>query len=199
MTGKLLTTLRTTTETTNAPGNGDLKGAEADFTFAATEYLTLSASYAYNKVDIPATKNPFPQSNGVLITVPIPIYQVYTPENSASAAIDYERPLGELKLIAHLDANYDSGYYANYTDVAYDSVTRAVTVRQPKGDKSFVMNGRLALGDIPAGDGHATVSIWARNLLNEEHLFYKSQSATSGVSGFYNEPRTYGLEVNVKM
>lgn len=198
-TGKLLTTLRTTTETTNAPGDGKLRGAEADFTFAATEYLTLSASYAYNKVEIPATKNPFPQSNGVLITVPIPIYQVYTPENSASAAIDYERPIGDVKLIAHLDANYDSGFYANYTDVAYDSVTRAVTVRQPKGDKSFVMNGRIAIGDIPAGDGRATVSIWARNLLNEEHLFYKGQSVTSGVSGFYNEPRTYGLEINVKM
>ena len=199
LTGKLLTTLRTTTETTNAPGEGKLRGFEADFTFAATENLTLSANYAYNKVEIPATKNPFPQSNGILITVPIPIYQVYTPENSASASLDYDRPIGSLKLMAHLDANYDSGFYANYTDVAYDPVTRAVTVPQPKGDKSFVVNARLALGDIPAGDGHATISIWARNLLNEEHLFVKSTSVTAGVMGFFNEPRTYGIEFNVKM
>ena len=199
LTGKLLTTLRTTTETTNAPGEGKLRGFEADFTFAATENLTLSANYAYNKVEIPATKNPFPQSNGILITVPIPIYQVYTPENSASASLDYDRPIGSLKLMAHLDANYDSGFYANYTDVAYDPVTRAVTVPQPKGDKSFVVNARLALGDIPAGDGHATISIWARNLLNEEHLLVKSTSVTAGVMGFFNEPRTYGIEFNVKM
>jgi len=199
VTGKLLTTLRTTTETTNAPGNGDLKGIEGDFTLAATENLTLSASFAHNIVDIPATKNPFPQSNGQLITQPIPIYQVYTPENSGSLALDYERPFMGARFTAHFDANYDSGYYANYTDVAYDPTTRAVTYKQPKGDKATVVNGRLAVTDIETSAGKATFSLWSRNLLNEEHLFYKGASTTGGVSGFYNEPRTFGFEVNLKM
>ena len=199
VTGALLTTLRTTTETTNAPGNGDLKGVEGDFTFAATDNLTLSANFAHNIVDIPATKNPFRQANGLLITVPIPIYQVYTPENSASFAIDYETPLWGAKLVGHLDANYDSGYYANYTDVAYDPVTRAVTVKQPKGDKATIVNGRIAITDIETNAGKATFSVWSRNLLDEEHVFYKSQSVTAGSQGFYNEPRTFGVEVKFKM
>lgn len=199
VTGKLLTTLRTTTETTNAPGNGDLKGFEADLTLAPMEGLTLSASFAHNVVDIPATKNPFPQSNGQLITVPIPIYQVYTPENSASAAIDWEAPLWGAKVMAHIDGNYDSGYYASYTDVAYDPVTRAVTVKQPKGDKAFVVNARVALTEVQTGAGMATFSIWSRNLLDEEHVFAKSQSVTAGTSGFFNEPRTFGFEVSLKM
>jgi iron complex outermembrane receptor protein len=199
VTGKLLTTLRTTTETTNAPGEGDLKGFEADFTLAATDSLTLTTNYAHNVVDIPATKNPFPQSNGQLITAPIPIYQVYTPENSGSVALDYEAPLWGAKFVSHIDANYDSGYYANYTDVAYDPVTRAVTVKQPKGDKAMIVNARIALTDIPTAAGKATVSIWSRNLLNEEHVFYKSQSVTAGVNGFFNDPRTFGFEINLKM
>jgi len=199
VTGALLTTLRTTTETANAPGNGDLKGFEADFTLAATDDLTLSASFAHNIVDIPDTKNPFRQSNGQLITVPIPIYQVYTPENAGSLAADYETPFMGAKFTAHLDANYDSGYYANYTDSAYDPVTRAVTYKQPKGDKSMVVNGRVAITEIDTSAGKATFSLWSRNLLNEEHLFYKSGAPLTGVSGFYNEPRTVGFEVNLKM
>jgi len=199
VTGKLLTTLRTTTETSNAPGEGDLKGFEADFTFAVTDNLTLTTNYAHNIVDIPATKNPFTQANGLLITVPIPIYQVYTPEDSGSVALDYETPLWGAKLVGHIDANYDAGYYANYTDSAYDPVTRAVTVKQPKGEKATVVNARIALTDIATPAGTATISVWSRNLLNEEHLFYKSKDAFGAVSGFFNEPRTFGLELNLKM
>lgn len=198
-TGLTSTTLRTTTETFNAPGQGDLSGFEADFTFVATDRLTLSASYANNKVDIPATINPFRQSNGQFITVPIPIYQVYTPEHSGSVALDYEAPLFGATFVGHVDANFDNGYYANYTDVAYDPVTRAVTVFQPKGDSSFNVNARIALTDIVVGDATATIALWSRNLLDEEHVFYKSKSVLQGVQGFYNEPRTYGLEVKLKM
>lgn len=199
VTGNLLTTLRTTTETTNAPGDGKLRGFEADLSFAATEQLTFNASYAYNKVEIPATVNPFRQSNGQLITVPIPIYQVYTPESSGSVSADYEQPFMGATIQAHLDANFSDGFYANYTDVAYDPVTRAVTVRQPKGESSMIVNGRIALTDIAVGEGVATFSLWSRNLLDEEHIFYKSRSVLGGVNAFFNEPRTIGFEVKLKM
>jgi iron complex outermembrane recepter protein len=199
VTGLTLTTLRTTTETSNAPGKGDLSGFEADFTFAATDNLTLSASYAYNKVDIPDTLNPFRQANGQLITVPIPIYPVFTPETSGSVAMDYEAPFMGVTLLAHLDANFDSGYYSSYTDVAYDSVTRAVTVAQPKGEDAMLLNGRLALADIAAGPGMATISLWSRNLLDEEHVTQVFRGVQAGLGGFFNEPRSYGLEVSLKM
>jgi iron complex outermembrane receptor protein len=199
VTGLTLTTLRTTTETTNAPGKGDLSGFEADFTLAATDNLTFSASYAYNSVDIPDTKNPFRQANGQLITVPIPIYQVFTPETSGSVALDYEAPFMGVSLRAHIDANFDSGFYSNYTDVAYDPVTRAVTVQQPKGDEAMVVNARVALAEIAAGAGTATVSIWSRNLLDEEHVTQVYRGVQGGLGGFFNEPRSYGIEVGLKM
>ncbi len=200
--GVRVATTRTTTDTVNAPGTGKLKGVEAELTLAPTKGLTLSASYAWNSVKIPDTLNPFPQTGGVFITVPVPIYQVYTPEHSGSAAVDYEVPVveGAAKLRLHLDANFDSGYYANYTDSNYDSVTRAVRYAQPKGDAAFVVNGRIALADVAMGDSgaKATFALWARNLLNEQHLFYKSGTAAAGISGFFNDPRTFGGEVNIK-
>ncbi len=197
--GTVSFTNRTTTETINSPGKGKLNGFEADFTFAATDFLTLSASYAYNKVDIPATRNPFLQANGQVIAVAIPIYQVYTPENSASFAIDFEAPFRAARFVAHLDANYGDGYYANYTDLAYDPVTRAVTMPNPKGDSSLIVNGRLSLADIPAGDGLALISIWSRNLLNDEHVFAKFVDPRQGFGGFFNDPRTFGIELAVKL
>jgi hypothetical protein len=134
-----------------------MKGIEAELTLAPVKGLTMSASYAYNHVSIPATVNPFPQTGGVFITVPVPIYQVYTPEHSASGSIDYETLVGQgdVKLRFHIDGNYDSGFYANYTDSNYDSVTRAVRYAQPKGDAGLVFNGRIALADMemPAADG----------------------------------------------
>ena len=203
--GVLQTNNRTTSETANAPGNGKLKGIEADFTLAPLEGLTLNASYAFTKVKIPATANPFPQSvgGGVFAVVPfrIPIYAVYTPENAASGSIDYEIPMQGFKLLAHLDANYADGYFANYTDPGFSNTTGKVAVSQPKGDSSFIVNGRLALADIELGSGGQTLTIaaWARNLFNEQHAFYRSFSPTSGGTGIFNEARTYGVEISVKM
>jgi iron complex outermembrane receptor protein len=199
--GVRVATTRTTLDVVNAPGTGKVKGVEAELTLAPFSGLTLSASYAYNSVKIPDTVNPFPQTGNVFITVPIPIYQTYTPEHSASAAIDYETPIGGVVLKAHFDINYNSGYFATNTDSNYDNVTRAVRFAQPKGDAGTIANARLAISDIELGNSGAklTVAAWARNLFNEEHLFYKSGSAAAGISGFFNDHRTYGIELNVKM
>ena len=199
--GVRIATTRTTTNTVNAPGTGHLEGVEAEFTVAPVRGLTLNASYAYNSVKIPATVNPFPQTGGVFITVPVPIYQVYTPTHSASGAIDYELPVGGVTLRAHLDGAYDSGFYANYTDGAYDPVTRAVRYVQPKGDAGLVFNARLAVAAIDLGNGGArlTVSAWARNLFDEQHVFVKSGSPQAGLSGFFNDARTFGVEGNIRM
>ncbi len=192
--GNLLQTNRTTIETANAPGTGRAKGVEAELTVAPMAGLTLTASYAYNDVTIPATVNPFPQgATGQIVTTPIKIYPVYTPAHAASGAVDYERPMGDYSLVAHLDANYDSGFYANYNDPAPG-------VAQPKGDPGFVVNGRIGITDIALNDTGArlSVSAWSRNLLNEQHMFYKGLNTLTGLSGFFNEPRTYGLEATVR-
>jgi len=194
--GNLLNGTRTTQETTNAPGTGHLHGVEAELTLMPVDGLTLSASYAFNSVTIPNTANPFPVvSNGTSIINPNPvkIYPVYTPRHAATGSIDYEVPLGGAKLRFHLDANYDSGYYTSYNDPS-------AVLAQPKGDANVVVNGRLAIADIPLqGRGAtATLSAWARNLLNEQHMFFKAANGSIGTYGYFNEPRAFGVEANVR-
>jgi iron complex outermembrane receptor protein len=200
--GVRVTTTRTTTNTVNDPGKAKLKGVEVEFTLAPIAGLTLMASYAYNSVKIPDALNPFPitGNNGQPSSFAVPIYQVYTPAHSASGSIDYEIPFDGAALRFHLDGNYDSGYYGNYTDPGFNALTGVVTYKQPKGDSGLVFNGRIAVADIEMGKSGAkvTISAWARNLFNEEHIFLKSAAATSGVAGFFNEARTFGGEINMK-
>lgn len=193
-------TTRTTTSTINAPGKGGLHGVEAELTVNPLEGLTLTGSYSYQYVRIPATVNPYPNAAGVISTVAVPIYQTYTPKHSASGAIDYELPLGGLTIRAHLDGNYDTGFYANVTNPVYAGPGSAANVYQPKGEKSFIVNSRVAVADIGLGYGDAKLSLafWVRNLFDEQHLFYKSLSPTSGLNGFFNEPRTLGGEMNIR-
>jgi len=191
---------RTTTSTINAPGTGGLHGVEAELTINPVAGLTLSGSAAYQYVRIPATVNPYPNANGVISTVAVPIYQTYTPKFSASGAVDYELPLNGFAIRAHLDGNYDDGFYSNVSDPVYIGPGNAANVYQPKGEKAFIVNSRIAVADIAVGQGDAkvTFAFWARNVFNEQHLFYKALSPTSGLNGFFNEPRTLGGEMNVR-
>ena len=172
-----------TEETRNAPGTSKIRGIEVDFTARPVDGLTIGASYAYTHITVPATPNPF--LNNALFQV----YTVYTPENAASGNIDYEIPMpvvgGDTALRFHIDANYASS--------AYSFQNEAV-----KADPSFIVNGRIALADIPMNDQgtRATLSLWSRNLFNETHIYRRSAANASilGDYGNFNPPRTFGVE-----
>jgi iron complex outermembrane receptor protein len=193
-------TTRTTTSTINAPGIGGVHGVEAELTVNPLTGLTLTGSWSYQYVHIPATVNPYPNAAGVTSTVAVPIYQTYTPKYSASGAVDYELPLNGLTLRAHVDGNYDSGFYASNNDPVYTGPDATGNIYQPRGEKSFIVNSRISVGDIDLGYGDAKLSFafWTRNLFNEQHMFYKALSPTSGMNGFFNEPRTFGGEMNIR-
>jgi iron complex outermembrane receptor protein len=197
--GNLITgssTTRTTTDTINAPGEGEVRGFEADVFAVPLEGLTLSASYAYSDVSIPATLNPFPTFvtgvGMVLATVPTRIYQQFTPEHAFTGSVDYARPFQDFTLRVHLDGTWDSGSYA--TDRDPSPVLAAI-----KSQDGMVFNGRISLADIELFSSvNMTVSIWSRNLLDAEYLYARNISATNGVTGAFNEPRTFGFEARVR-
>jgi iron complex outermembrane receptor protein len=173
-----------TEETVNAPGTSKIKGFEADLTVRPVDGLTLGASYAYTDIKVPPVANPLPgPTNGVITNV----FTVYTPKHAGSAFADYEVPLsawGEAKVRFHVDANYAGPQYSFQAE-------------DVKTDKSFIVNGSIALADIPMSLGaRGTLNLWARNLLNEDHI-YRRSNANAAVIGDYanfNAPRTFGLQ-----
>ena len=197
--GQLLpgSTTRTTTETFNAPGTGQLHGIETEFMVIPMEGLTLSLNYAWNYVKIPAVVNPYPTyvpgTGNVYSTTAVAQNQVYTPEHAVSVAADYVRPIMDYTLRAHLDGNWDSGSYGSTTAFV------APGVPQIKSQSGLTVNGRIELGGIQlAPHAQMSVALWARNLLDKEYLYTRSYSITGGVSGVFNTPREVGLEGRLK-
>ena len=172
---------RGTLETTNATGSGTTRGAEGELTYLVSPGFTVSANYAYTEVSLPKAPNPF-AGNAL-----VPVYALNTPRNAFSFSADYQKPIDMVTFKAHLDVNASDGYHAVSSDPTLT-------------DKALVVNGRLALADIPLLNtrGKMQISAWVRNLANEEHTFYKSYNVSLGTYGIFNEPRTYGVEANVK-
>lgn len=172
---------RTTAVTTNALGKVQSRGAELEFSLMPVENLTLRLSHAYTDIDALRTVDPF--GAGVQVTV----QPLLAPKNASSLAVDYLVPLANASALKfHLDGNWSDGFYTSEYD-------------QTLTDRSTVVNARVALVDVPMGSGGATAefSLWSRNLLDEQHLFYKLNSAALGQTGIFNDPRTFGLDVTV--
>lgn len=190
-------TVRNTLETVNAEGATKIRGIEADLTVRLVEGLSMGLSYAYTYTKVPPARNTVQEQLNASLTPPVttPVFQdvyiLYTPKHALSGSIDYDMPVGNagMMLKLHLDANYSSP--------AFSFVSENV-----KTDKSFIVNGRLSLAEIPVSDNGRTlaVSLWARNLLNESHI-YRRSNANRLVLGDYanfNAPRTVGIEATVE-
>ena len=195
-TGTTITT-RTTTNTYNTPNHGKVSGVEAEFTVAPLRGLTMGAAYTYAYARVGAAVNPYPQAqaNGTSIVDLTPHAQqaVNTPLHSASGQIDYEMPVADYTLRGHFDGAWDSGSFGS-------STPNATGVWNPRSQPGVVFNTRLSLGDIAMGgsDAKLTVSLWVRNLFNEQHLVARTYSVGSGVYGYFNDPRTFGGQANIK-
>src|SRR5262245_6796369 len=170
---------RNTLETINAPGTTKIKGFEAEATWLATDKLTFSGSYAYTDTEVPPTLNPFTDQIQ-------PVFIVFTPENAANVGLDYATPMRNGRSFkVHLDASYaDATQTFDQTPVT--------------NDESFLVNGRIMLADLAVGRGGLmTLSLWARNLLDEEYVYRRDPAnrATLGDYGNFGAPRTYGVSV----
>ena len=185
-------TVRNTLETVNAIGTTKIRGIEADLTIRPVEGLSMNLSYAYTYTKVPPARNTVQEALNATLPVPIttPVFQtvfiLYTPENALSGSIDYDVPIGGSGTLLrfHVDANYSDPVH---TFVSETTLT----------DKSFLVNGRISLSDIPMGAGgqKLTVALWGRNLFNEEHIYRRSAANTTlGDYANYNAPRTFGIE-----
>ncbi len=173
-------TTRTTIETVNANGTGRIRGIEVDFNLAPVKGLLLSASYAYTDGKLPVALNPF---NGRLEQS----FIVFTPENAASFAGTYTHDFGPAVFRANFSANLSDGYRG-----IFNSATLS--------DPSFLVNGRISLGEIKVGRGaQIEFAAWARNLFDREQLQFALDNAQlSRKIGFFNEPRQLGFDMQVR-
>ena len=172
---------RTTMVTTNALNDATSRGAELEFSVMPVDNLTVSLNYAYTDASELTAIDPF--GAGLEVTVS----PLLAPKNAGSLGLDYYVPFANASALKfHVDGNWSDGFYTSEYD-------------QTLTDSSFIVNARIALVDVPLDANGASMdfSLWARNLLDEEHLFYKLINAALGQTGIFNDPRTFGLDLTV--
>lgn len=164
-------------------GESRTVGAEVEAHWQPVDRFVVRLGYAYLDAE-------FTDTDRTMTTIstlgPIPLEgktPVNTPEQQLSGMLRYTQALGgELAIVASTDARYVGKRYLEVTNQPNDLA-----------DSYSVVNARLSL--VPDSE-RWTVSVWARNLLDEEYLTYVNNLPGPGFKlDIFGEQRSYGLSV----
>ena len=162
-------------ETINAGNTIDVNGVELDIALAPINNLVIGLNYTYMDEDTPPQLNTF---TGLQQELETP----QTPRHAGSLTVDYTFSPWEVgTLSTHVDiTSTDRFFYVAYSPELqrFDSYT--------------LFNARITLSEISIGtyDQSLAISLWGRNLTDEEYIAFAFPSAQA-----FGTPRTAGIDV----
>lgn len=169
-------------------GEATMQGFELETLFAITEGLTMNFSYGYLDADYESFKIRNLATNQIDDLTSVSLFP-YSPKSSASLGLNYEQNLGFGVLSMRTDWSYSSSFY-----VYHDPLNSART----GVDDYDVVNLRIGISEIAlGGDNELAVSLWGKNILDEEYRINGIPTATGAVN-YYGDPATFGLDVSYK-
>lgn len=163
---------------TNA-GEQSTTGAEIDFTWSATDALTLN--FAGTFLDPTYDSFPGSASGDLSGTTPSGI-----PDVATSMGFNYDFALGNWDSYVRADWQYsaDTAFFDDPANEALiDSVGYSREVNEVNASAGFEKDNGLS------------VAVWARNLFDEQRITtaFPSVAQAGSISGYPNQPRTYGV------
>lgn len=168
-------------ETRNA-AEGEVAGAELDFTALITDKLVFSGGVGY--MDAEFTKLDDPDDGALEVSLEHKF--VNTPELSTNLSLEYTLPIssaGDLELRAD---------YSYRDKIANDAVN---TPKLIEGSLEL-WNARAA---FMSADGHWEIAVFGRNLTDELYLTSGLSTTSFGIiEGIYGRPREFGLSLNYR-
>jgi len=206
------------TEIVNA-AEATITGFELDMQAQATESLFLSLAYAYTDTEFDKvidTENTFGKGAGVDISD----YwgATLSPEHVATLTAEYKMELeqvGDLSFL--LSYNWRDDHQSNPARIYNDDVKKIENLQSLATGGSLihtdtsseqenniieaygVLNGRITLSNIDMGDDmSASVSLWGKNLANEDYHAYKITGFTQGTLASFGEPRSAGADFTIQ-
>lgn len=170
----------------DAEGNG----FEMDLTWAATENLTLSANYNYLDTEIteyPLLAGETAADDRKGKSLPNVADETY------SLGAEYIVPVADLgDLTFRADYSYVGERDGN-VDAAVDPVAAALR-NQYIDDLEESYSNLSARVSLESVTGDWSVSVWGKNLTDEEHLINMDAVVIGTVAGIRAAPRTYGID-----
>ncbi|WP_339671810.1 TonB-dependent receptor [Dasania marina] len=158
-------------------GEGEMKGAELEWWWRASEYLDIKGGVAYNRSKINGEVGTSKFSD----TVP-----PNSPEYSANSLIRYSQPIS-----AQLNGFVQA-------DVAYqDEVYFSLDNQQAVSEKAYLL-GNVSMG-VAALDDSWDASIWVKNITDKQYYSEILSSNSAGtVSAQLGQPRTLGVSLSYR-
>lgn len=158
-------------------GKATIQGFEMELTALISNRVQLSATYGY----LDAEYDEFIDGG---IDVKNEREFPYTPQNTASLILDWDVWHTEYgRLDFHTDLSYSDEYVVEVEPRANGDI-----------DDYYLVNVRLTLSEIPVKSGNMKVSLWSRNVTDEQYRVSEIDFGGWAV-GFFGNPRTYGLDV----
>jgi iron complex outermembrane receptor protein len=179
-------------------GSLKTKGFEAELTVAPVTGLTVSANAGY-------TNQKYSDGRRNL-----------TPNWTLQYGGQYDTPKfnNGMFLSLQADANYRSHFYSNAAALqtqqdgtplplallaGYANQTAYLTALDAAATTGgyWLANTRISLVDIPFGGVKGRISGFVRNVFNERHVAFAQNFGTS-IGGFFEQDRTYGIDLQIK-
>ncbi|WP_162300068.1 TonB-dependent receptor [Kineobactrum sediminis] len=197
-TSQIKTDSGTATSVIANAGEADRWGGELEILVAPIEDLVLGLNYAYVTGDF----EKFPELCGT--NVPQTCLSTVesakrgsSPGNQLTASADYvfaRTSFGDIR--GYVQANWQEEWYEsalwtgsyNGEPYIYDHLVM---------DERTLVNARLSLENVKAGDGTVTVSLWGKNLTDNDYPTFGINFGALGIiTEQYGAPRTYGLDIS---
>ena len=185
-----------TTQIANA-GLAERWGGEVEVSVAPIEDMIVSLAYSYIDGDF--------EKFGEVCGTNAPIVCLNTndeanrqsPDNQLNLSVDYlfaQTSFGDIH--GFIQLNYQDEHPEN--SLWSGTVSGDPVIYDQAGmDARTLVDARLSLQDIPMGDSVLRVTLWGKNLLDDDYPTYSINFGGLGlVTEQYGPPRTYGLEVN---
>ncbi|MEZ5532609.1 MAG: TonB-dependent receptor [Steroidobacteraceae bacterium] len=176
-------------------GKARTQGAELEATWLPVEALRLQLSYGYldakwiEFMEAPAPGQP-------IVNVADNRSYPHAPEHTISLLADAkfaQTSWGELRGIA--DYGYTSSFYAYPYQLVTVDPTRA-TAGNTRVEGMGLLNLKLLLADMPLGNGQGELSLWSRNVTDEQQpvnfIDFGPGFFSNYTLAYFQEPRTYG-------
>jgi iron complex outermembrane receptor protein len=182
-------------------GQASRWGADLELLAAPTENLVLSLGWSYITGDFdefPATCT----AAGVCLNTNH-LAQRTSPANQVSATADYtfaKTDYGIWDLYLQYNWQDESLRTALTTGIVGSGASAIPYVYDsPALDSRSLLNARLTLSEIPVGNKSLRLTLWGKNLLDDDYSNFGINFASLGlITNQYGEPRTYGIEASYK-
>jgi iron complex outermembrane recepter protein len=166
----------TNVETKNAMDRVRISGFEIDAKVTPVAALTLGASYTYLATDKHRQDNPLDTSLSQTFNV------TQAPEHAGSLTLDYQ---ASQNINIHLDViSTDSYAHVTFEPLRLDAYT--------------LVNANVTF-NVPLQNNNFDLSLWARNLLDEEYITNGFTTPSNTITQVFGDPRTFGIKIAYRL